>query len=286
MYIGASQFIKDLLRLNPKNRVSAVDAMENDWIKNVSKKMVQDIKPNPDSKKSHSLSIAQVAKECLLALEKFDIGPEEGDVYQNKVDAHALISNTLLDDTHKQTLHKIFRIMDTSGDGQIGADELYDGYNEIIGDNHLSEEKAHQIVMWIDQHQNGQPKGFIDYSDFKIGCVDVTRQKFLKYCEVAYEKFFDNGQESIDTNELTGILCQEKLLKEKSIKGIVGRMDDNNNGSIQYFEFFDALIQAIGPNGFRTSYDNPELVPLTTKHIVEYLKEQLGNDKIGLTKKD
>ena len=63
-------------------------------------------------------------------------------------------------------------------------------------------------------------------------------------------------------------------------------MDDNNNGSIQYFEFFDALIQAIGPNGFRTSYEYPELVPLTTKHIVEYLKEQLGNDKIGLTKKD
>ena len=87
----------------------------------------------------------------------------------------------------------------------------------------------------------------MDFSEFLYGCVDTSEKSFLSYCEVAYLKFFDNGQETVDVNELTGILCQERLLSAKSIDLMIEEMDSTKNGSIQYFEFFEVLIKALNP---------------------------------------
>jgi Ca2+-binding EF-hand superfamily protein len=95
--------------------------------------------------------------------------------------------------------------MDTSGDGHIGPDELVNGYNRILNKGpELDEQQAEEIISRIRCDENDKE---LAYPEFLIGCVDTSYDRFLDYCEKAYEKFFDNGQESIDSNELTGILC-------------------------------------------------------------------------------
>ena len=44
---------------------------------------------------------------------------------------------------YKQTLRKIFRIMDTSGDGKIDAEELKNGFDKIFDKkDYVTEAKA------------------------------------------------------------------------------------------------------------------------------------------------
>ena len=97
---------------------------------------------------------------------------------------------------------------------------------------------------------NGQDENYkaeMEFTEFLMGCVDTQKDAFLKYCVEAYTKFFNNGQESIDTNELSGILCQERLITEQSINLMLEEMDNTKNGSIQYFEFYEVLIRALRP---------------------------------------
>lgn len=45
---------------------------------------------------------------------------------------NAMIAHMFLDNKQKQTLKKIFKIMDKSGDGQLQADELKMGFKAIF----------------------------------------------------------------------------------------------------------------------------------------------------------
>ena len=45
---------------------------------------------------------------------------------------NAMIAHMFLDSKQKQTLKKIFKIMDKSGDGQLQADELQKGFKAIF----------------------------------------------------------------------------------------------------------------------------------------------------------
>ena len=173
----------------------------------------------------------------------------------------AILANSLMDETYKQTLRKIFRIMDTSGDGKIDKSELKEGFDIIIEKDFINDEQAQEIInnLDVDWNQNND-KPEMEFSEFLYGCVDTSADSFLRYCEEAYLKFFDNGQETVDVNELTGILCQERLLGTKSIDLMIEKMDFTKNGSIQYFEFYDVLIEALQPK-----YQNGN--PVTLKKI-------------------
>lgn len=65
-------------------------------------------------------------------------------------------------------------------------------------------------------------------------------------------------------------------------------MDGDNNGSIQFDEFFQTLIDSVGPDGFYMVTDGVKkeqrpMTVLTVNDIVNHLKIELKNQKIGLT---
>ena len=59
----------------------------------------------------------------------------------------SIIANFLFPD--KSILLNIFRIMDESGDGQLGADELKNGFKWILGKD-MDDEKLNEIVAQVD----------------------------------------------------------------------------------------------------------------------------------------
>ena len=129
---------------------------------------------------------------CFRSLAKFKKTPDG----QKKLKEATLsiIANFLFLD--KPILLNIFRIMDESGDGKLGIEELKFGFKEILGGEEGFKTNAdlQSIMDNVDQDGND----FIDYSDFLIASIDYSEDSFLKYCEIAYEKYFDNSQESID----------------------------------------------------------------------------------------
>jgi len=61
----------------------------------------------------------------------------------------AIIGSTLIDQTQLNNIMTIYKIMDSSGDGKIGSDELAMGFREILGEE-LTEEELKTIMENVD----------------------------------------------------------------------------------------------------------------------------------------
>lgn len=137
------------MNMDPNKRYSAQEALEDEWLSGLSQEMLNSIlssnqanEKNQKGQKNnkntelythnqHDPSIQTIAKNCLLALARFEKDQDQKQ-QQLKVQIQSIIANALMSDSYKQTLRKIFRIMDTSGDGKIDHTELMEGYNKIV----------------------------------------------------------------------------------------------------------------------------------------------------------
>lgn len=166
----------------------------------------------------------------------------------------AVIAHLLLDQKHKTTLKKIFKIMDASGDGQLEADELFSGFKSIFNsasdrdrDNNplykkmWSDDELNRIIRAVDHNDNG----FLDYRDFLMASVDLSQTAFLRYCERAKERFFTGGA-AMQTNELYEILCKENIFRRELIQKILVMFDADGSDSIQFEELVAVLLEHLG----------------------------------------
>lgn len=153
----------------------------------------------------------------------------------------ALIAHLFLDNRQKLTLRKIFKIMDFSGDGQLEADELRNGFSYIF--NHeddvdlygnslykkeWSDEELSHIINNVDHDENGH----LEWRDFLMASVDLTQDAFKKYCERAFERFFTNDTTSMQTSELYELLCNENIFRREYIQEIIDMFDQDASDSI------------------------------------------------------
>ena len=77
-------------------------------------------------------------------------------------------------------------IMDTSGDYQLGREEIKDGVKLILNED-VDKEDLDTIMVNVDIDGNG----FVDYIDFMLASVDLSsRECIIKYCHKAYELLF------------------------------------------------------------------------------------------------
>lgn len=71
-----------------------------------------------------------------------------------------------------------------------------------------TDDEIDNIILNVDCDKNGQ----IDFKDFLIASIR-TNVSFVGYMNKAYDMFFNNDEESIETNELIDSLCAEKIMK-------------------------------------------------------------------------
>ena len=106
---------------------------------------------------------------------------------------------------------------------------------------------------------------YIDFKDFLIACVNYNDEfSFMSYMRNAYNMFFDNEFESVDTQDMTDRFCTEKDIDNKFVKEIMKKIDEDNSNTITAQEFFESVVYALfglgGENG-------PE-----SKHVIEELR--------------
>ena len=67
----------------------------------------------------------------------------------------------------------------------------------------IDEDRVDMIIKSTDIDDNGK----MDFMDFMMAAVDLSEDQFLKYCESAYEIFFNNDIQQVDKQEFIERIC-------------------------------------------------------------------------------
>ena len=147
------EFIKQLLEKNPEKRLSAEEALQNEWLKKYTFTHVNE-------------EIINRALKNLLEF-KCDRKLQE---FTWTFFVNNFCNNS--DEEKNQNL-QVFQSLDLDGDGTLSKEELITAYRKILGKNKEVEEQVENILNSLDINNNGN----LDYSEFLIGTIN--QENFL-----------------------------------------------------------------------------------------------------------
>ncbi|CAG9318358.1 unnamed protein product [Blepharisma stoltei] len=208
----AKDLIKHLL-VPEKERISASDALEHDWIKN-------NFQEPPTSD--------EVIKASLSNLLGFK--------NENKI-KDAIITFIVTQLASSQDLREareIFRKLDQNGDGKLSREELENGFENLDG---FSPEILDQIMDEVDTDNNG----YIDYTEFLKAATDIRKFTSVANLQNAFDAFDKDGSGKISAEELKYVLKDENSEDIEMWNELIKQVDQNGDGEIDLKEFSDLL---------------------------------------------
>eukprot|EP00931_Biecheleriopsis_adriatica_P040606 TRINITY_DN2326_c0_g1_i1.p1 TRINITY_DN2326_c0_g1~~TRINITY_DN2326_c0_g1_i1.p1 ORF type:complete len:491 (+),score=130.01 TRINITY_DN2326_c0_g1_i1:77-1549(+) len=211
----AKQLIRALVKMNPRERFTAKQALDHDWIKHM----------------------APRAQDIRLSTNVVD--NLRGFRSQNKLKKAALhiIAGQLHEDQIKR-LRDVFMMIDSNSDGFLTVKELKEGLakcglKEIPPD-----------IMQIMQEVDADGSGMIDYTEFLAATLDKRTYMKEDVCWSAFRLFDRNGDGQISRDELQQVLCSsdvEEIIGTKAIGELMMEVDVNNDGMIDFCEFMKMM---------------------------------------------
>lgn len=209
----AKDLIKKLLTYKPEDRISAEDALKHPWL--------ADFKTEVDS---------SAASNALSNLKSFRSGQKL------KTAAAAYIGSQLISKSEKEKLGKIFKALDTNGDGKLSKAEIHDGYEEHFG-KLLNEDELDQLFNDVDTDKSG----FIDYSEFIVATMSSKKNLSEEKLTAAFKLFDSDGNGTISKDELTQVLSTSHQIAPETIEEILKQADENDDGEIEFSEFCNLM---------------------------------------------
>jgi len=207
----AQKLIRNLLKMNPIDRFTAQQALNDVWIKDKAPK-AKDV----DLHQSGIVDKLRVFRS------------------QNKLKKAALhvIANSL-DDKAISDLRDIFHQLDSNGDGQLTPAELMQGL-ENAGIKELPPD-LEAILKDVDSDGSG----IIDYSEFLAATLDKKFMTQENVCWQAFKAFDTNGDGKIDRAELAAVLQDDGVSSsfQKDLAELMKEGDTNGDGEIDFDEF-------------------------------------------------
>jgi len=216
----AKNLIRMLLKMNPRDRYTAEQALNHEWIKN------------------------KAPKATGVTLQSNFVDNLRGFRSQNKLKKAALhiIAGQLNEDQIK-SLREVFMALDGNGDGLLTAAEMKDGLakaglKEIPVD-------LQQILEDVDSDGSG----VIDYTEFLAATLDKRAYQQEDVCWSAFRLFDKNGDGKISQQELKQVLANDELNEvagAKAIAELMKEIDGNGDGVIDFQEFMQ-MMKGGGP---------------------------------------
>jgi len=211
----AKSLIRWMLKMNPRDRYTAEQALNHEWIKN-------------KAPRAQSVPLRSNFVDNLRGFQS-----------QNKLKKAALhiIAGQLNEDEIKK-LREAFTSLDKNGDGLLTHAELKDG----LGKAGLKEIPPDLAAIMDGVDADGS--GVIDYTEFLAATLD--RQQYMKedVCWAAFRVFDRNGDGHISTQELKQVLQSsevEDALGIKAIADLMVEVDSNGDGMIDFEEFMTMM---------------------------------------------
>jgi calcium-dependent protein kinase len=212
----AKDLIKELLRMNPKERFTASQALEHTWVK----------KKAPASK-GGDLNATMVDNL-------------KGFRSQNKLKKAALhVIAGQLGEKEIKAMREVFTALDKNGDGLLTAKEMKQG---------LENSKLKDIptdLQQILEEVDSDGSGVIDYTEFLAATLDKAVYMKENVCWQAFRVFDKNGDGKIDKKEIAALLNNPESDVAKmagaDLAKIIEDVDTNGDGEIDFDEFMKMM---------------------------------------------
>ena len=230
----AKDLIKDLLQLNPGQRLSAEKALKHPWF---STKQVKQIESLNNLTKHNTLKLVE-------NLTKY----RSDNILRCAVIAYLVHNNTQLKEAHEAI--KLFNRIDENGDGRITKEELYNGLQHYL--NKKGDELKEEVEL-IFSHIDADHNGFIEYEEFIRAAIDKNYFLSDNFIKFAFSYFDRDGSGNITMEEVKNLFyLNEKNKKsseaEKQLKSSFDEIDINHDGSLSFEEFVQMMKNIINSN--------------------------------------
>jgi calcium-dependent protein kinase len=216
----AKNLIRMLLKMNPKDRYTAEQALNHVWVRN------------------------KAPKSQNVALQASLMDNLRGFKAQNKLKKAALhVIASQLGESQIKNLRETFMAMDGNGDGLLTVNEMKDGLSKCG----LKEIPADLQQIMEDVDSDGS--GVIDYTEFLAATLDKKVYMAEDVCWQAFRIFDRNGDGKIDRSEIKLVLNDGDVQNQAAsdMAAIMQEIDKNNDGEIDFQEFME-MMRGGAPN--------------------------------------
>jgi len=214
----AKNLIRMLLKINPRDRYTAEQALNHIWVKN------------------------KAPKAQNVALQGSLVDNLRGFRSQNRLKKAALhVIASQLGESQIKGLRDIFMAIDANGDGLLTVNEMKEGLNKA-GLKEIPPD-LQQIMEEVDSDGSG----VIDYTEFLAATLDKKTYMAEDVCWQAFRVFDRNGDGKIDKNEIANVLNDGDVQNAaaKDMAEIIKEIDKNGDGEIDFQEFM-AMMRGEG----------------------------------------
>ena len=207
---NAKVLIGKMIDSNPKSRISASEAIQDEWIR-------ENTHLNPMDLGNISL---------LNNIQNFHVNQK----MQNAV--LAFISSQIQVKEDAKSLIEIFSAIDVNGDGKISEEELIEAYAKKLGRKEAVDQVS-SIMAQVDTNNSG----FIDYSEFLVASSKLEDLLNHRYLVAAFVAFDRDGNGKINARELNEILGKNMNVDENVWQEMIDQVDMNSDGLLDFNEF-------------------------------------------------
>jgi len=211
----AKNLIRLLLKMNPRDRYTAEQALNHIWVRNKAPKSA-----------GTTLSNGKLMDNL------------KGFRSQNKLKKAALhVIASQLGEAQIKALRDTFMTLDENGDGLLTVNEMKEGLTK----SGLKEIPAD--LQQIMQEVDSDGSGIIDYTEFLAATLDKKVYMAEDVCWQAFRIFDRNGDGKICKKEISMVLNDEGVQETcmKDMAELMKEIDTNGDGEIDFQEFLQMM---------------------------------------------
>ncbi|CAD8171529.1 unnamed protein product [Paramecium pentaurelia] len=206
----AQDLIGKMLNINANKRFSAKQALLHPWVQKNAKQEI-------------------ISPQLLNNIQKFYVKSN----FQKAI--MTFMVNQTLQNQEISELKATFHALDKNHDGNLNKLELIAGYQDILKNKELAEEKVNKILDDLDlNHSN-----LIDYSEFIMGAMKFEKLVSIERIKLAFRMLDTNGDGYISKEELEDSMG---FLEPEIWESFLKDCDLNKDGKISEEEFTNILV--------------------------------------------
>ena len=220
----AKDLIKGLLKINPKERYTAQQALNHKWFKN--------------EKIKASQTCYNIKNRQLNKLIENLIKYRSDNILRCAVIALLVHNSIQLNQAHDAV--KLFNKIDKNGDGKISREELFNGLQPYKKE--LSHEDLKKQVDTIFNNIDTDHNNYIEYEEFVRAAIDKNHFLSVNFLQFAFNYFDKDHDGGITYEEVKNKFLQSDKNKnsfkaQEQLQKAFNEIDINGDGKLSFEEF-------------------------------------------------